>query len=99
MLVHPGVALLVLGLCVQLAHGANILAVFSYSFPSPFRLVAPYLEALVREGHQLTIISSPNHLSNIDGAHHIRVQMLDKLMLGKCSRVVKLFHTTQNIKS
>lgn len=83
MLVHPRVTLLVLGLYVQLAHGANILAVFSYSFPSPFRLVSPYLEALVREGHQLTIISAPHHLSNIDGAHHIRVPMLEKLMLGE----------------
>lgn len=78
-----GAALLVLGLQAQLAYGANILAIFSYSFPSPFLLVTPYMEALVRQGHQVTIISSPLHLSNIDGAHHIRVHKLAGLMDGK----------------
>lgn len=83
MLGLPGAALLVLGLYVQLAHGANILAIFSYSFPSPYLLVAPYMKALVDQGHRVTIISSPYHLSNIDGAHHIRVQKLGQLMDGK----------------
>lgn len=84
MLGLPGAALLVLlGLCGQLAHGANILAIFSYSFPSPYLLVAPYMKALVNQGHQVTIVSSPYHLSDIDGAHHIRVQNLGRLMVGK----------------
>ncbi|KAH8406764.1 hypothetical protein KR222_010006, partial [Zaprionus bogoriensis] len=80
---QTGAVLLVLGLaiglCGQLGHGANILAVFSYSFPSPFLLVAPYMKALVRKGHQVTIISSVSHLPDIDGARHIRIQMLDQL--------------------
>ncbi|XP_030571735.1 UDP-glucuronosyltransferase 2B15-like [Drosophila novamexicana] len=77
---HTSGALLIFSLCLQLTHAANILAVFSYSFPSPFLLVAPYMKALVQKGHQVTIISARNHLANIDGARHIRVEMLDQLM-------------------
>ncbi|EDV93628.1 UDP-glycosyltransferase UGT5 [Drosophila grimshawi] len=79
MLGHLGVDFLVLGLCLQLATAANILAVFAYILPSPFYLVAPLMKALVHQGHQVTIISCGNHLADIDGAHHIRVRMLDHL--------------------
>ncbi|KAH8358913.1 hypothetical protein KR093_003243 [Drosophila rubida] len=73
-------ALLVLGLCLSFTHAAHILAVFSYSFPAPFLLVTPYMKALVQNGHQVTIVSSFNHLTDIEGARHIRVQLLDQLM-------------------
>ncbi|XP_034488823.1 UDP-glucuronosyltransferase 2B15 [Drosophila innubila] len=73
-------ALLVLGLCLQLTYAANILAVFTYTSHSPFLLVEPYMRALVRNGHQITIVSSVKPLEDIDGARHIRVPMLDQLM-------------------
>lgn len=76
-------ALLALGLCLQLTYAANILAVFTYTSPSPFLLVAPYMRALVRNGHQITIVSSVKLLADIDGARHIRVPMLDQLMEGE----------------
>jgi len=76
-------ALLVVGLCFELTHAANILAIFTYTSASPYLLVAPYIQALVHNGHQVTIVSSPSHLQDIDGAQHIRVKMLDKVMEGK----------------
>jgi len=83
MIGHMASALLVLGLCFQLTHEADILAVFTYTSASPYLFVAPYLRALVHNGHKVTIVSSPSHLDDIDGARHIRVQMLDKVMEGK----------------
>ncbi|KAH8312487.1 hypothetical protein KR044_011013 [Drosophila immigrans] len=78
---HMANVLLVLGLCLlSLTHAAHILAVFSYSFPAPFLLVAPYMKALVQNGHQVTIVSSVSHLADIEGARHIRIQPLDQLM-------------------
>ncbi|XP_062124374.1 UDP-glucosyltransferase 2 [Drosophila sulfurigaster albostrigata] len=77
---HIASALAVLGLCLSLTHAAQILAVFSYSFPAPFLLVAPYMKALVQNGHQVTIVSSYNHLEDIEGVRHIRIKLMDQLL-------------------
>ncbi|KAM8705493.1 hypothetical protein ACLKA7_009880 [Drosophila subpalustris] len=77
---HKAFALLVLGLCLQVTQAANILAIFTFTSKSPFILVAPYMRALVRNGHQITIVSQLKYMDEIEGARHIRVPMLDQLM-------------------
>ncbi|EDW15711.1 UDP-glycosyltransferase UGT5 [Drosophila mojavensis] len=81
MMGHVSGALLVIGVCVQQALAANILAIFSYCSASSFLLLTPYMTTLVQKGHQVTIISAgKKYFADIDGARHIRVSALDHLM-------------------
>lgn len=84
MMGHVSGALLVIGVCVQQALAANILAIFSYCSASSFLLLTPYMTTLVQKGHQVTIISAgKKYFADIDGARHIRVSALDHLMAGE----------------
>ncbi|XP_034660454.1 2-hydroxyacylsphingosine 1-beta-galactosyltransferase-like [Drosophila subobscura] len=64
-------------LFLELARAANILAVFPYRFPSPFKLVNPLMRALTQRGHKVTMITPVSMPSDIEGVRHIRVPMLD----------------------
>jgi len=72
--------LLALLLCTRLTQSANILAIFSYTFSTPYLVVKPYIKALIAKGHNVTIISSVNLIPDIDGARHIRVAALDQVI-------------------
>ncbi|XP_022209464.2 UDP-glycosyltransferase UGT5-like [Drosophila obscura] len=64
-------------LILESALAANILAIFPYRFPSPFKLVNPLMRALTQRGHKVTMITPVNMPSDIEGVRHIRVPMLD----------------------
>ncbi|KAH8418015.1 hypothetical protein KR222_010573 [Zaprionus bogoriensis] len=74
------VALLTLVLATPLAESANILGIFSYSFSTPYLVVTPYVQALLRNGHNLTMISPAENLQDIPGVRHIRVPGVDELI-------------------
>ncbi|XP_034484460.1 UDP-glucuronosyltransferase 2C1-like [Drosophila innubila] len=59
---------------------ANILAIFSYTFSTPYLVVKPYIKALIAKGHNVTVISSVNLLPDIDGVRHIRAAALDQVI-------------------
>lgn len=77
------VALLTLVLCTPFAGSANILAIFTYTFSTPYLVAIPYLEALINNGHNITIISPAENLPDIHGVRHIRVPAMDRLINGK----------------
>lgn len=72
--------LLALLLCTRISQSANILAIFSYSFSTPYLVVQPYIKALIAKGHNVTIISSVKFISDIDGVRHIRAAALDQVI-------------------
>lgn len=76
------VALLSLVLCMRLVESANILAIFTYTFSTPYLVVIPYVQALVDNGHNITIISPVENLPDIKDVRHIRVPALDRLIYG-----------------
>lgn len=76
------VALLSLVLCMRLVQSANILAIFTYTFSTPYLVVIPYVQALVDNGHNITIISPVENLPDIKDVRHIRVPALDRLIYG-----------------
>lgn len=76
------VALLMLVLCMRLIESANILAIFTYTFSTPYLVVIPYIQALVDNGHNITIISPVENLPDIKDVRHIRVPALDRLIYG-----------------
>lgn len=76
------VALLTLVLCMRLVESANILAIFTYTFSTPYLVVIPYVQALVDNGHNITIISPVENLPDIKDVRHIRVPALDRLIYG-----------------
>ncbi|KAH8414637.1 hypothetical protein KR215_011199, partial [Drosophila sulfurigaster] len=57
----------------------NILGIFWYTFSTPYKVVQPYFQALVHNGHNVTIISSVGLLPDIENVRHIRVAALDRL--------------------
>ncbi|XP_034113084.1 UDP-glycosyltransferase UGT4-like [Drosophila albomicans] len=73
------VALLTLVICKRSTQAENILGIFSYTFSTPYKVVIPYIKALVHNGHNVTIISSISFLPDIDNVRHIRVGALDRL--------------------
>ncbi|KAH8414353.1 hypothetical protein KR215_003853 [Drosophila sulfurigaster] len=73
------VVLLSLVLCKRPTHSENILGIFSYTFSTPYKVVKPYIEALVHNGHNVTIISSKELLPDIENVRHIRVAAIDRL--------------------
>lgn len=77
------VALLTLVLCARFVESANILAIFTYTFSTPYLVVLPYIEALINNGHNITIISPVDNLPDIHGVRHIRVPAIDRLIYGK----------------
>ncbi|XP_068156660.1 UDP-glycosyltransferase UGT4-like [Drosophila tropicalis] len=79
---HAGLLLAAFGLSAHLTQADHILAIFSYVFASPYRTVRPFINELVEQGYQVTVISALNHFEPIEKAHHIRVPMLDRLMHG-----------------
>lgn len=76
------VALLTLVLCMRLVESANILAIFTYTFSTPYLVVIPYVQALIDNGHNITIISPVENLPDIKDVRHIRVPALDRLIYG-----------------
>lgn len=76
------IALSTLGFCMRLVESANILAIFSYTFSTPYLVVIPYVQALVNNGHNLTIISPVENLPDIKDVRHIRVPEMDRLIYG-----------------
>lgn len=77
------VTFLTLVLCTDFARSANILAIFAYTYSSPYLVITPYIKALLNNGHNVTIISSVEHLSDIEGVRHIRIPDIDQLLKGK----------------
>jgi len=77
------VVLLALVLCMGLTQSANILAIFSYTFISPYLVGQPYIKGLIDKGHNVTIISPVRFLPDIKGARHIRVSALDEVIDSK----------------
>jgi len=61
------VVLLAILLCTRKSQSANILAVFAYTFGTPYLVVQPYIKALIAKGHNITVISSVGFLSDIEG--------------------------------
>ncbi|KAH8388586.1 hypothetical protein KR093_010489, partial [Drosophila rubida] len=74
------VALLALVQCMRLTQSENILAVFSYTFSTPYLVAIPYIKALTRNGHNVTVISSVDFLPDIKDVRHIRVAALDLII-------------------
>ncbi|XP_062122451.1 UDP-glycosyltransferase UGT4-like [Drosophila sulfurigaster albostrigata] len=74
------VALITLVLCTRSTQSENILGIFSYTFSTPYKVVKPYFEALVHNGHNVTIISSKELLPDIENVRHIRIAALDLLI-------------------
>ncbi|KAH8414352.1 hypothetical protein KR215_003852 [Drosophila sulfurigaster] len=74
------VALLAFVLCTRSTQSENILALFSYTFSTPYTVVKPYIKALVHNGHNVTIISSKELLPDIENVRHIRVAALDRII-------------------
>ncbi|XP_037719401.1 UDP-glycosyltransferase UGT4 [Drosophila subpulchrella] len=72
--------LLHLNLHLDVGLAANILGVFPYRLPSPFQMVRPLVQALVKRGHSVTMITPLSFLPDIDGVRHIRVPELNRLM-------------------
>lgn len=72
------VLLLVIVLCARITQSANILAIFLYTFSTPYMVVKPYMTALIDKGHNVTVISPIRFLPDIEGARHIRVPKLDQ---------------------
>jgi len=70
-------------LCSRITQSANILAVFAYTFGTPYMVVKPYIKALIAKGHNITVISSVRFLPDIEGVRHIRVPKLDQAIDGK----------------
>lgn len=77
------VTFLTLVLCTDFARSANILAIFAYTYSSPYLVVTPYIKALLKNGHNITIISSVEYLSDIEGVRLIRIPDIDQLLKGK----------------
>ncbi|XP_043654122.1 UDP-glycosyltransferase UGT5-like isoform X2 [Drosophila teissieri] len=79
-------AWLALGMCLllhpngnfDLAQGANILGVFPYHYGSAFLVVRPWIEALLKRGHRVTLITPDEITPDIEGVRHIRVNKLRK---------------------
>ncbi|KAH8278409.1 hypothetical protein KR018_002713, partial [Drosophila ironensis] len=82
---QSGKCALVFSLLLQLAVGANILAIFPYRIASPFLAVRPLIRALIERGHNLTLISPLNTLEEIKGARYIGVPELNQQMQGESS--------------
>ncbi|XP_060646078.1 UDP-glycosyltransferase UGT4-like [Drosophila nasuta] len=74
------VALFALVLCTRSTQSENILGIFSYTFSTPYKVVKPYFEALVHNGHNVTIISPNKLLPDIENVRHIRISALDLLI-------------------
>jgi len=74
------VVLLELALCTRLTYSANILAIFSYTFNTPYLVVQPYIKGLIGRGHNVTIISPVSLLPDIESVRHIRIKNLDQVI-------------------
>ncbi|XP_060646083.1 UDP-glycosyltransferase UGT4-like [Drosophila nasuta] len=73
------VALFAIFLCTRSTQSENILGIFWYTFSTPYKVVKPYIQALVNKGHNVTIISSVDLLPDIENVRHIRVAAIDQV--------------------
>ncbi|KAH8310459.1 hypothetical protein KR044_001512, partial [Drosophila immigrans] len=74
------VALLALFLSTRPAQSENILALFAYTFSTPYSVAIPYIKALIHNGHNVTVISSLGFLPDIKDVRHIRVASIDQII-------------------
>ncbi|XP_044314895.1 uncharacterized protein LOC108051561 [Drosophila rhopaloa] len=60
------------------AQAAHILGIFSYHLSSHFLVLQPLVKALVKRGHNVTLITPELMPPDIDGVRHIRIAKLNK---------------------
>ncbi|KAI8045765.1 UDP-glucosyltransferase 2-like isoform X1 [Drosophila gunungcola] len=64
----------------DMAKAANILGIFPYHCEAPFLVVRPWVQALVRRGHNVTLVTPEGLLPDIEGVRHIRVSKVNQHM-------------------
>ncbi|KAH8356330.1 hypothetical protein KR084_002380 [Drosophila pseudotakahashii] len=70
--------ILQLELYQDFAHAASILGIFSYHLSSHFLVLRPLMGALVKRGHNVTLITPEGMPPDIEGVRHIRIPKLNK---------------------
>ncbi|XP_026835529.1 UDP-glucuronosyltransferase 2C1 isoform X2 [Drosophila erecta] len=77
-------------LCQDSVQAASILGIFSYHFSSHNLVVRPLARALVKRGHNVTLITPVGMPSDIEGVRHIRVPKLNQQMI-ECDQMMDFF--------
>ncbi|XP_017083962.2 uncharacterized protein LOC108116535 [Drosophila eugracilis] len=62
----------------DLVQAADILGIFSFHLTSNFLVIRPFVKALVKRGHNVTLITPEGFPPDIEGVRHIRVAKLSK---------------------